>query len=95
MCFSYVDQSLGWMASKAFLDVAYSNDVRAKIRAMAQGLKTSFGQRVDRSAWITNQTKVLIHDKLDKMILKIGYPDEVSHRFAVAAGKMWNVSHWP
>lgn len=66
------------MASKFFLDVAYSNDVRAKIRSMAQGLKTSFGRRIDKSSWITNETKILIHDKLDKMILKIGYPDVVS-----------------
>ena len=66
------------MASKFFLDMAYSNDVREKILSMAQELKTSFGHRVDRSSWITDQTKVLIHDKLDKMILKIGYPDVVS-----------------
>jgi endothelin-converting enzyme len=77
-CFNYIDRSLGWMASKFFVDVAYNNETKDFFKTMAEELRESFSERAKSHDWIGEETQVRIQEKIDEIIPKIGYPDHVS-----------------
>lgn len=84
-CFTYIDESLPWVAGKFFVDQTYSDEKREFIRTMAEELRSAFGDRVKDKDWLSEETKKLIEEKVSEIIVKIGYPDHVSKLFTKAA----------
>jgi predicted metalloendopeptidase len=51
-----VDQSLPWIASKFFLDEAYTEETREELEKMTADIETAYLKRVTGFDWISNST---------------------------------------
>lgn len=77
-CFTYIDQSVSWIASKFFIDEAYTDEQREVTKTMADELKEGFIGRIESRDWITDSTKALIEEKAEEMLIGIGTNEIVS-----------------
>jgi predicted metalloendopeptidase len=77
-CFDYLDQSLPWIASKFFVDVAYSDEVKNSFATIADELKEAFSERAKSHDWIAAETKKKTQEKIKEIMPKIGCPEHVS-----------------
>lgn len=68
------------MSSKLYVEQKYSDEQRDAVGTFMKNLVASFGERVRKVDWMDEDTKTLVLQKLSKMELRIGYPDEVSVR---------------
>ncbi|KAI0966575.1 hypothetical protein F4678DRAFT_484190 [Xylaria arbuscula] len=75
-CANYLDKGLAWMSSKLYVEKKYNDEDRDAVTTMMRKLVASFGERVDKVSWMDDHTKSLVLEKLNKMALRIGYPDE-------------------
>ncbi|CAO2652691.1 Nn.00g021020.m01.CDS01 [Neocucurbitaria sp. VM-36] len=73
-CYTYIDTSLPWIASKFFLDATYSDGQRDVTQTMAEEIKLAFGERLSHRDWIDESTKVLIQEKVEEILVNIGNP---------------------
>ena len=78
LCFTYIDASLPWIASKFFVKEAYSDEERSVTETMAEELKEAFIGRIETRDWITDSTKVLIEEKASEILVEVGVPESVS-----------------
>ncbi|KAH8165602.1 hypothetical protein CIB48_g2643 [Xylaria polymorpha] len=76
-CAKYLDTSLAWMSSKLYVEQKYSDEQRDAVGTFMKNLVASFGERVRKVDWMDEDTKTLVLQKLSKMELRIGYPDEL------------------
>ncbi|KAH7095480.1 hypothetical protein FB567DRAFT_31232 [Paraphoma chrysanthemicola] len=74
ICYTYVDESLPWLASKLFLDATYSDESRENLETMTEELKDALIKRVSENDWMANDTKKLVQEKLSEVRANIGYP---------------------
>lgn len=58
-----------------YVKVKFSENAKKRALEMVNNLKKALGKRIDGLAWMTPETKKKAHEKLDKIITKIGYPD--------------------
>jgi predicted metalloendopeptidase len=89
MCFDYLDQSLPWIASKFFVDVAYNDEVKKNFATMADELKESFSERAENYDWIAAETKKKIQEKIKEITPKVGYPEHVSDSSRCHSNMHW------
>lgn len=45
---------------------------------MANALKSAFGELVNEAEWLDSSTRSTVLEKLNAMLMMLGYPDEVS-----------------
>ena len=77
-CYGYVDHSLPWIASRFFLDKAYSKEKHDFVDTLTRDLQSAYLERTKSLDWIANDTKLLVQEKMADIIFKIGYPNHVS-----------------
>ncbi|RYC62716.1 hypothetical protein CHU98_g3503 [Xylaria longipes] len=75
-CAKYLSTSLAWMSSKLYVEQKHSDEDRDAVLTIMKNLVSSFGDRVRKVDWMNEDTKTLVLQKLNKMELKIGDPDE-------------------
>lgn len=59
-----------------YVKVKFSENAKKRALEMVNNLKAALGKRIDGLAWMSPETKKKAHEKLDKIIVKIGYPDK-------------------
>ncbi|KAI1308075.1 hypothetical protein F5Y03DRAFT_393679 [Xylaria venustula] len=64
------------MSSKLYVEKKYDDEDHDAVTTMMKMLVASFGERVNKASWMDDHTKSLVLEKLNKMTLRIGYPDE-------------------
>jgi putative endopeptidase len=60
---------------KLFVDTHLPADAKPRALAMVADLRAAFRARIERAAWMGDDTRRAALDKLDRMAAKIGYPD--------------------
>lgn len=71
-----VNNSLGELVGKAFVDRHFSEESKADVRQMVENLRAVFKERVKRLDWMSEATKERALEKLDAFNMKIGYPEK-------------------
>ncbi len=61
---------------KLYVEQAFSPEAKAAIEELVQNLIAAFRIRIEKSTWMSEETKVKALEKLDAMGIKVGYPDE-------------------
>jgi putative endopeptidase len=68
--------SLGEAIGQLYVDKYFPPVAKEKMTALVMNLKTSLKQRIENLAWMGPQTKQEALAKLDKMGVKVGYPNK-------------------
>jgi putative endopeptidase len=69
------NDALGDAVGKLYVDRYFGPDAKAKAQAMVADLKAAFGRRIDALEWMAPQTKAKAKEKLQTLIVGVGYPD--------------------
>jgi len=70
-----VDGSLGEAVGQMYVEKYFPAAAKERMLYLVQNLKLAMKDRINNLAWMSNDTKEKAIDKLDAMIVKIGYPD--------------------
>lgn len=68
--------NLGDALSKLYVDEVFPPEAKAKCLEMVNNIKAAMHKRIDGLTWMSDETKKEAHMKLEKLKVKIGYPDE-------------------
>jgi putative endopeptidase len=68
--------ALGDAVGRLYVRRYFPPEAKAKAEAMVRDLKAAFGQRIDRLEWMSPQTKARAKEKLQTLIVGVGYPEK-------------------
>lgn len=66
---------LGEAVGEMYVAKYFPEEDKARMVTMVENLRVALGQHVDALDWMSAETKVKAHEKLDTFTVKIGYPD--------------------
>ncbi|MBO9154488.1 M13 family metallopeptidase [Chitinophaga sp. GCM10012297] len=69
------DGILGMPLGKLFAKQYFPEASKQKVSEMIENVRTVYGERIDKLAWMSPATKEMAHKKLKAFTYKIGYPD--------------------
>ena len=75
-CLRTTDGLIGEALGQAYIAKTFSPQARARAKAVIDDIRASFGERVKKLDWMSDETKKAALDKLAKMHEKVGYPDK-------------------
>lgn len=67
---------LGEAIGKIYVEEVFPPEAKEKATAMVDNIMQVYAERIKTLDWMTDSTKMRALEKLDKMAVKIGYPDE-------------------
>ncbi|MBQ8061029.1 MAG: M13 family metallopeptidase [Bacteroidales bacterium] len=67
---------LGEAVGKMYVEKYFPASSKEKMITLVDNLKIAFSQHIDELDWMSPETKVKAHEKLDNFTVKIGYPDK-------------------
>jgi putative endopeptidase len=73
----FVNRNLPDLIGKAYVARHFSSAHRAEIESMAAYLKTAFSTRLAAADWLDDGTRATALSKIERMALKLGYPDNL------------------
>jgi putative endopeptidase len=71
----FTNVALGEAVGKVYVSRFFPAETKAKVQAMVAGLVKAFRKRIDDLAWMSPETKTKAKQKLDTLIVGVGYPD--------------------
>lgn len=96
--------SIGEALGKLYVDAYFPPEAKAVAEELVSNLKAAYGERIKKLEWMSDSTKAKALEKLAKLRVKIGYPDEWKDYSKLEvhgkedggsyAGNMINVSRW-
>jgi predicted metalloendopeptidase len=75
-CVTQTDAWMGEALGKAFVEETFSPKAKADTLEMVQDIKNAMRQDIDAAPWMSGETKKAAIAKLDRVVDRIGYPDE-------------------
>jgi putative endopeptidase len=70
------DMALGDALGQEYVKVAFSPEAKQKVLAMINNLEDALKDRIDKLDWMSPKTKIAAKQKLNTLMVKIGYPDK-------------------
>lgn len=71
-----VQSAMGEALGKIYCQRYFPESSKKMMEELVRNLQTSLGQRIDAQTWMSGETKQAAHKKLDRFLIKIGYPDK-------------------
>ncbi len=71
-----VNSFLGEIVGKVYVKEHFSPEAKSRMTVLVKNLLKSYAESIKKLDWMTPATKSEALDKLDKFMLKIGYPDK-------------------
>jgi putative endopeptidase len=71
-----IDTTLGELLGRAYVETYFPASSKAKMNELVANLKTAMGARIQKSDWMSPETKKAALVKLAKMDVMVGYPDK-------------------
>jgi putative endopeptidase len=71
-----IDTTLGELLGHAYVDAYFPPSSKAMMNELVANLKTAMAARIQRSDWMSPETKTAALEKLSKMDVMVGYPDK-------------------
>ena len=70
------DQSLGDALGQVFVEKYFTQESKTRVAEMVKNLIAAYRVRIASRDWMSEETKKAANLKLDKVMLKLGYPDK-------------------
>ncbi|MGI6292608.1 MAG: M13 family metallopeptidase [Bacteroidales bacterium] len=71
-----VDGSLGEAVGEMYVKKYFPPQAKERMLKLVDNLRVALAERIEQNTWMTADTKEKAKDKLNAMIVKIGYPDK-------------------
>jgi putative endopeptidase len=71
-----IDTALGELLGHTYVDTYFPPSSKAMMNDLVFNLKTAMAARIQRSDWMSPETKAAALEKLSKMDVMVGYPDK-------------------
>ena len=71
-----VESEMGEAIGRVYVARYFTTQAKAQINDMVAQIQLAMKERIERVAWMTSETKYKALDKLSRLRVKIGYPDE-------------------
>ena len=71
-----VNRTVGEALGKLYVDEKFPAEAKEKAAKMVQNLKLAYLNRIKNLSWMSEETKEKAYEKVNKMNVKIGYPDK-------------------
>ncbi|MDP2089813.1 MAG: M13 family metallopeptidase [Flavobacteriaceae bacterium] len=71
-----VNRTVGEALGKLYVDEKFPPAAKEKAAKMVQNLKLAYLNRIKNLSWMSGETKEKAYEKVNKMTVKIGYPDK-------------------
>jgi len=92
---SAVNSGIGESLGKLYVDKMFPPEAKAKAKSMIENIIAAYKIRINKLPWMTKETKVKAINKLDKLRIKIGYPDKWNYKKDIAKiGKPVDRTEW-
>ena len=72
---STVDGSLGEAVGQMYVEKYFPAEAKERMLHLVKNLRLAMEERIESLTWMSNETKEKAIEKLNSMIVKIGYPD--------------------
>ncbi|BDC98811.1 M13 family metallopeptidase [Persicobacter psychrovividus] len=73
---SIVNATVGEGFGQLYVAKVFPEEAKAQAAGLIKNIRTVLGERIDQLSWMSEETKKKAHEKLDKITVKIGYPDK-------------------
>jgi endothelin-converting enzyme len=73
-CVAHVDDSLGWILSRFFVEKAFSAQAKKFGDEIVTDIKTEFTKKLKSAKWMDDKTTEKAIEKVHNIVQKIGYP---------------------
>lgn len=70
-----VETAFPELLGRLYVERFFSAEAKAEVTAMAEAIREQFRQSIRNLDWMSDATKRSAIDKLDKLTIKVGYPD--------------------
>ncbi|XP_031625441.1 neprilysin-4-like [Contarinia nasturtii] len=77
ICVNQVNSNMGMAVGAMFVREYFDDNSKQDTLAMTHELQDTFREIINETYWLDDETKALAESKVDKMSLKIGYPDYI------------------
>lgn len=71
-----VNNSVGEALGKLYVEKVFPAEAKTKALDMIQNVITAYQNRINNLTWMSAETKVKAIEKLNKITIKVGYPDK-------------------
>ncbi len=71
-----IDGSMGEALGEEYVKKAFSEESKERMKNIIENLRTTFRGRIQKLDWMSDSTKAKATTKLDKIVVKVGYPDK-------------------
>ncbi len=71
----YAAESMGDAVGRLYVERHFPSEARRAAEAMVADIKAAFADRVDRLTWMTPETRARAKEKVQTLIVGVGYPD--------------------
>ena len=71
-----VNGTIGEALGKLYVEKMFPAEAKAKAEKMIKNIITAYQNRINNLTWMSAETKVKANEKLNKITIKIGYPDK-------------------
>ena len=79
-----VNASIGEALGKLYVEQLFPAEAKAKAEKMIKNVILAYQNRINNLTWMSAQTKIKAVEKLNKITIKIGYPDQWKDYSALA-----------
>ncbi len=73
---SNVEGAMGEQVGQVFVQKYFPQTAKDRTRDLIEHLRTAFGERIEKLAWMGDSTKIQAKEKLAAITIKIGFPDK-------------------
>jgi len=70
-----VDGAVGHQLGKLYVEKYFTQEAKDRMQALVDNLQVTFGERIEKLDWMSDETKEKAMAKLNSFTKKIGYPD--------------------
>ena len=68
--------ALGEALGQLYVEKYFPAEAKERMLTLVGNLQEAFGQRIDQATWMNDTTKQKAHEKLNSILVKVGYPDK-------------------
>lgn len=81
------EAAMGMVMGKIFVQEYFPERVKQRYANLVEVIRVSYRERIDRLDWMSDATKAKAREKLDKLTVKVGYPDRWKDYSALVVGR--------
>lgn len=78
--------AMGMVTGKIFVQEYFPARVKQRYAELVEVIRDSYRERIDRLDWMSDATKARAREKLEKLTVKVGYPDRWKDYSALVVG---------